>query len=60
MLQLFYLGVAKVDLDVAYVCNGYVANVCSKCSICSRRMLKLFNLDVVKVDLNVDVEEAQG
>jgi hypothetical protein len=23
MLQLFYLNVAKVDLDVAYVVNGY-------------------------------------
>jgi hypothetical protein len=23
MLQMFYLNVAKVDLDVAYVCNGY-------------------------------------
>jgi hypothetical protein len=23
MLQMFYLDVAKVDLDVAYVCNGF-------------------------------------
>jgi hypothetical protein len=46
------LGVAKVDLDVAYV-----ASVCSKCFICFRCML---HLGVAKVDLNVGVEEAQA
>jgi hypothetical protein len=34
MLQVFYLDVAKVDLDVTYVCNGFykcflgVSDVC--------------------------------
>jgi hypothetical protein len=71
MLQVFYLDVAKVDLDVAYVAmvihvsfkyficfqtdvayvvNGYVASVCSKCFICFRRLLQLFHLSVTKVD----------
>jgi hypothetical protein len=55
---LFHLGVAKVDLNVAYVAMAmlqvYVPNVSS------RRMLQLFNLGVAKVDLNVGVEESQA
>jgi hypothetical protein len=58
MLQLFHLGVAKVDLNVAYIAMAmlqvYVPNVSSG------RILQLFNLRVAKVDLNVGVEEAQA
>jgi hypothetical protein len=59
MLQLFYLNVTKVDLDVAYVFNGYTCissvsdnqtYVC-KCFSCFRRMLQVFHLDVAKVVL---------
>jgi hypothetical protein len=42
-----------IYLDVAYVCNGYVASVYSKCFICSRHMLQLFYLSIAKVYLNV-------
>jgi hypothetical protein len=55
ILQLFYMDVAKVDQDVAYVacCNGlymYVASSCSQCFICFfRRMLHVCYLDVVYV-----------
>ena len=45
---MFYLDVAKVDLDVAYTCmlQAYVLR-------CFIRMLQVFYLDVVKVDLDV-------
>jgi hypothetical protein len=42
----FYLDVAKVDLDVSYICNGFqmflgvygsVSDVYCKCFICFRR-----------------------
>ena len=33
MLQVFYL-------DVAYVTNDYVANVCSECFVCFKHMLQ--------------------
>jgi len=45
MLQIFYLDVAKVDLDVAYVAMPI--------HICFRRMLQMFHLDVSKVDRGV-------
>ena len=60
MLQVFYLDVAKLDLDVACVCNGfqvfsgvllvfqtYVASV----STIFERMLEVFYLDVAKVEM---------
>jgi hypothetical protein len=53
VFQGFYLDVVKVDLDVAFVAMAthvYVANVCSKCFICFRCMLKLFQLGAAKVD----------
>jgi hypothetical protein len=55
-VQVFHLAVAKVDMNVAYVpmtIHMYVANVCSKCFICFRRMLQVFHLDVAKLDMDV-------
>jgi hypothetical protein len=54
----FRLDVAKVDLDVAYVCNGYtpyVTSVSSKYFICFIRTLQVFHLDVEKVDADLDL-----
>jgi hypothetical protein len=53
MLQVFYLDVAKVDLDVAYVCNGYtcVLGVCK----CFRCMLQVFQTYVASVSAVSDV-----
>jgi hypothetical protein len=47
----FYMDVAKVDSDVAFVAMAIhgVASVCSKCFICFRRMLQVFYLDVAYV-----------
>jgi hypothetical protein len=55
MLQVFPLGVAKLDLDVALVAmlHRYVASLCSKYFICFRRILQVFDLGVAKVDLDV-------
>ena len=53
MFHLFQTHVASVLSGCCICCNGYVANVCSKCFICFRRMLHLFNLSVAKVDLDV-------
>jgi hypothetical protein len=52
MLQVFHLDVAKVNLDVAYVCNDYtcVSSVC-KCFSCFELMLQVFHLDVAKIHL---------
>ena len=47
----------QITLQVVYL---YVANVCFKFFVCFRLMLQLFYLNVVKVDLNVDVKEAQA
>jgi ABC-type glucose/galactose transport system permease subunit len=49
MLQVFYLNVAKVDLNVAYV--AMTIHACFKCFICFRRMLQVFRLDVSKTNL---------
>jgi hypothetical protein len=51
----FYIGVTKIDRDVACVAMvyTYVSIVCSNCFICLRRMLQVFHLDIAKVDLNV-------
>jgi hypothetical protein len=56
MLQVFYLGVAKVDLDVGFV--AMATHVCYKCMF---RMFDLFqtylcncvHLGVAKVDLDI-------
>jgi hypothetical protein len=55
MLQVLYIGIAKIDGDVAHVVmTTHVCFKCIfKCFICSRRMLQVFYLDVAKVDLNV-------
>jgi hypothetical protein len=47
MFQVFYLDVAKVDLDVAYTCifQSYVF----KCFRCFIHMLQVFYLDVAYV-----------
>ena len=55
MYVVLYIDVAKVDKDVAllqllYTC---ISSVCSKCFICSRRMLQMFYLDIVKVHLDI-------
>ena len=52
---MFYIGIAKVDRDVAHVqwLYMYVSGVCSNCFICFRRMLQVFHLGVAKVDMNV-------
>jgi hypothetical protein len=50
-LQVFYLDVVKVDLDVAYVAT--TIHACFKCFICFRHMLQIFYLDVSKVDWGV-------
>jgi hypothetical protein len=46
-----YIDVAKVDRDVAHVAMMF-SSVCFKCFICFRRMLQVFHLDVVKVNLD--------
>jgi hypothetical protein len=67
MFQVFHTYVAgvlsefaKVDLDIAYVCNGFQVFLgvfqvfqmyVRKCFICFRCMLQVFYLDVIKVDL---------
>jgi hypothetical protein len=54
MLQEFVqTHVASVFSRCCICCNGYVANVCSKCFICFKCTLQLFYLSVVKVDLDV-------
>jgi hypothetical protein len=49
MLQVFYLDVIKVDLNVAYI--SMAIHACFKCFICFRHMLQIFCLDVSKIDL---------
>jgi hypothetical protein len=59
MLQMFYLDITKVDLDIAYVfakafkCfqvfQTYVASVSAVSDVCR----KCFHLDVIKVDRDV-------
>jgi uncharacterized integral membrane protein len=51
MLQVFYMDVAKVDSDVAFVAMAIhgVAGVCSKRFICFRRILQVFYLDVAYI-----------
>jgi hypothetical protein len=50
ILQVFYLGVAKIDLDVAYTCKGfrcfylYVASVLSECCICLHWLYTWFHV----------------
>jgi hypothetical protein len=52
MLQVFYLDVAKLDLDVACVCNGFqVFQTFCECFNYFGRMLQVFYLDVTKVDM---------
>ena len=48
ILQVFYVDVARVDLDVAYTCmlQAYVSK-------CFKRILQVFYLDVAKIELNV-------
>ena len=41
---MLYIDIPKVDRDVAHVVMAM--HVCSKCFICSRRMLQVFYLDV--------------
>ena len=64
MLQVFYLDVAKLDLDVVCVCNGFqvflgvlqvFSEVCCKCFNYFGRMVQVFQLDVAKVDLVLHV-----
>jgi hypothetical protein len=64
MLQVFYLDIAKLDLDVACICNEFqvfscvfagVSDVCCKCFNCFERMLQVFHLVVAKVDLVLHV-----
>ena len=59
-VAIVYLYVAKVNLDVACVCNGFqvfsgvfttVSDVCCKCFNCFERMLQVFHVDIAKVDL---------
>jgi hypothetical protein len=56
MLQVFYLDVAKVDLDIAYVCNSFqmfsqvFQTLVSSVSSVFFCMLLLLHLDVLKVD----------
>jgi hypothetical protein len=50
MVQVFHLDVAYV-LQWLYICFPGVSNVCCKCFNCSGRMLQVFHLDFVKVDL---------
>ena len=45
---MFYIGVAKVDRDVAHVVVAIHV-----CFICFRCMLQVFHRDVAKVDLDV-------
>ena len=55
MLQVLYIDVAKVDLDIAYVVMAihiyfkYMFQI----FICCRRILQVFYLDVTKIDLDV-------
>jgi hypothetical protein len=51
MLQVLYIGVIKVDRNVTHIVM--TIHVCFRCFICSRRMLQVFCLDVVKIDLDV-------
>jgi hypothetical protein len=55
MLQVLYIDITKVDVDVAHVVMAI--HVCFKCIFqmfhCSRRMSQVFCLDVTKVDLDV-------
>jgi hypothetical protein len=55
MFHLFQTHVASVLSGCCICCNGYVANVCSKCFICFGRMLQSFHLSVAKVDLDVEL-----
>jgi TRAP-type C4-dicarboxylate transport system permease small subunit len=48
MLQMFYLDVAKLVWDVAYV-----AMPIHVCFICFRRILQMFHRNVSKVDRDV-------
>ena len=41
---MLYIDIPKVDRDVAHIVMAM--HVCSKCFICSRRMLQVFYLDV--------------
>jgi hypothetical protein len=61
MLQVLHLGVAKVNLDVAFatVLHMYVASVCSKCFICFSRVLQLFHLCFAKIDPDVAIHILQ-
>jgi hypothetical protein len=52
MLQVFYLDIAYV-LQWLQTCFSGVSNICCKCFNCFGRMLRVFHLDVVKVDLGV-------
>jgi hypothetical protein len=55
MLQVFRIGVAKVDPDIAYIamamliCFKYMFQMLSVSDVC----FKCFHLDVTKVDLDV-------
>jgi hypothetical protein len=60
MLQVYIPNVSDVleayyksRLGCCTCCNGlytYVSSVCSKCFICFRRMLRVFQFDVAKLD----------
>jgi hypothetical protein len=56
MLQMFYLDVAKLDLDVACICNGFqvflgvlhvFSYVCCKCFNCFGCMLQVFHFTLM-------------
>jgi hypothetical protein len=48
----FYVGVAKIEmLHMLQWLYMYVSSICFDCFIYFRRMLQVFHLDVVKVDL---------
>jgi hypothetical protein len=50
MLQMFHLDVAYV-LQWPHTCFPHVSDICCKCFNCFRCMLKMFPLDIAKVDM---------
>jgi hypothetical protein len=50
MFQVFHLDVAKY---IWMLHNMHVSSACFKCFRCFIRMLRVFHLDVIKVDLDV-------
>jgi hypothetical protein len=52
-LRVLYLNVSKVNLVLQMLLRlyTYVLSACFKCFICFRRILQVFHLDVLKIDL---------